>query len=206
MQPPDDKKLNDATVTAGVTQLLFRYGRGEPQALEKLLPLVYQELRQLAKSYMRRENSAHTLQPTALVHEAFFKLIDQKETDWQNRAHFFGVAAQLMRRILIDHARSRQAAKRGGAGPKLSFDEAIHWEAAEEGAPDLLALDLALQRLANLDERQSKVVELRYFGGLSIEEVAEVLKTSPATVKRDWTLAKAWLQRELSADADASDA
>ncbi len=189
-------------VQVNITQLLFRYGKGEPQALEKLLPIVYQELRRLAKNYMRRESSGHTLQPTALVHEAFFKLVDQNEVQWQNRAHFFGVAAQLMRRILIDHARSRKAVKRGGTQAKVAFDEAVHWEAAEEGAPDLLALDEALEKLAALDERQSKVVELRYFGGLSIEEVAEALHTSPATVKRDWTLAKAWLQRELTGDAD----
>ena len=186
-----------------VTQLLFRYGKGEPQALEKLLPLVYQELRRLAKSYMRKENAAYTLQPTALVHEAFFKLVDQKNVEWQNRAHFFGVAAQLMRRILIDHARNKHALKRGGTQAKIAFDEGVHWQAAEEGAPDLLALDEALTRLAALDERQSRVVELRYFGGLSIEEVAEVTKTSPATVKRDWALAKAWLHRELSNGSDA---
>lgn len=189
-------------IQLNVTQLLFRYGKGEPQALEKLLPVVYQELRRLAKNYMRRESSGHTLQPTALVHEAFFKLVDQKDVQWQNRAHFFGVAAQLMRRILIDHARSRRAVKRGGTQAKVSFDEAIHWEAAEDGAPDLLALDQALEKLAKLDERQSRTVELRYFGGLSIDEVAEVLQTSPATVKRDWTLAKAWLLRELSNESN----
>ncbi len=179
-----------------LTKLLISYGEGNREALEQLLPEVYQELRRLAQSYMRRENSGHTLQATALVHEAFFRLIDQKAVQWQNRAQFFGVAAQLMRRILIDHARVRKAAKRGGSQAKIAFDEAVHWNEADTG-PDLLALDTALEKLTTIDERQAKIVELRYFGGLSIEETAHVLSTSPATVKRDWTLAKAWLYREL---------
>ena len=182
--------------TPNLTQLLISYGEGNREALEALLPEVYQELRRLAQSYMRKEGSGHTLQATALVHEAFFKLIDQKSVQWQNRAQFFGVAAQLMRRILIDHARVRKAQKRGGSQAKIAFDEAVHWSESEEG-PDLVALDEALERLAAIDPRQAKTVELRYFGGLSIEEAAHVLGTSPATVKRDWTLAKAWLYREL---------
>lgn len=182
--------------TEGVTRILLKYSEGDAKALEELLPRVYQELRKLAMSYMRRENSNHTLQPTALVHEAYFKLIDQKEVKWQNRAHFFGVAAQVMRRILIDHARARLAEKRGGDATKVVFEEAFH-QGTTGDAPDLLALDEALEKLAAIDERQAKVVELRYFGGLNIEETAEALGTSPATVKRDWTLAKAWLFREL---------
>ena len=184
--------------TQNLTQLLISYSDGDKAAMERLLPEVYRELRKLAESYMRRETTGHTLQPTALVHEAYFKLIDQKEVKWQNRAHFFGVAAQLMRRILIDHARQKHAAKRGGADAKVSFDEGLHWAPNDDTGPDLLALDVALEKLGKLDERQAKVVELRYFGGLGIEETAEALGTSPATVKRDWTLAKAWLHRELN--------
>jgi RNA polymerase sigma factor (TIGR02999 family) len=187
MQSPDN-----------LTQLLIDYSDGKPAALESLLPQVYGELKKLAGHYLRREVAGHTLQPTALVHEAYFKLIDQREVRWKNRAHFFGVAAQLMRRILIDHARLKKAAKRGGSQAKVSFDEGLHWGGEE--APDLLALDNALERLSQMDERQGRVVELRYFGGLSIEETAEVLNTSPATVKRDWITAKAWLYRELSQD------
>lgn len=184
-----------ADISTNLTQILIRYGKGDAQAIEELLPRVYQELRRLAASYMRKENAEHTLQATALVHEAYFRLIDQKEVQWQNRAHFFGVAAQMMRRILIDHARVKHANKRGGDHTKVSFDEALHW--SEKDGPDLLAIDAALTKLQQLDERQAKVVELRYFGGLSIEETAEALETSPATVKRDWLLAKAWLAREL---------
>jgi RNA polymerase sigma factor (TIGR02999 family) len=169
---------------------------GNRAAIDQLLPAVYDELRRLAQSYMRKESSGHTLTSTSLVHEAYMRLIDQKVARWQNRAHFFGVAAQLMRRLLVDHARGRQAAKRGGNETHFSFDDALHWE-SDEG-PDLVALDLALQKLSQLDERQGRVVELRYFGGLSVEETAEVMGTSPATVKRDWTVAKAWLYRELT--------
>jgi RNA polymerase sigma-70 factor, ECF subfamily len=178
-----------------VTQLLVRYSNGDGSALEDLLVQVYDELHKLAQSYMRRENPAHTLQPTALVHEAYFKLVDQKSVEWKNRSHFFGVAAQLMRRILIDHARQRLASKRGGSRARITFEDALH---GENDTPDLICLDDALKKLAELDERQAKIVELRYFGGLSIEETAEVLHTSPATVKRDWTLARTWLYRELS--------
>ncbi len=178
-----------------VTQLLVQYSNGDASALDALLPQVYDELHKLAASYMRRENPGHTLQPTALVHEAYFKLIDQRSVEWKNRSHFFGVAAQLMRRILIDHARQRLASKRGGSRARITFEEALH---GDDDSPDLLDLDDAIKKLAKMDERQAKIVELRYFGGLSIEETAEVLQTSPATVKRDWTLARTWLYRELS--------
>lgn len=180
-----------------ITHLLIQYGKGDADALQNLLPAVYQELRKLAQSYMRKESSSHTLQPTALVHEAYFKLVDQKSVAWQNRSHFFGIAAQAMRRILIDHARVKHAEKRGGDHTRVSFEEKFHSNSAD-GEPDLLVLNDALEKLTALDERQGKVVELRYFGGLGIEEIAEALGTSPATVKRDWTLAKAWLARELS--------
>ena len=188
-----------STSPQAVTQLLVDWGNGDRQALEKLTPLVYQELKRLAARYLRRERREHTLQSTALVHEAWLRLIDQNHVHWQNRAQFFGIAAEMIRRILIDHARNRQAAKRGDGAIKLSLDEAL-------GAPDrrdfdLVALDDALGDLAKLDPKQGKLVELRFFAGLSIEESAEVLGVSPATVKREWAVAKAWLYRELSARA-----
>lgn len=201
MDAKGDRMRENVNPSPNLTQLLISYSEGNREALEELLPQVYQELRRLAQSYMRRESSGHTLQATALVHEAFFRLVDQKSMQWQNRAQFFGIAAQLMRRILIDHARNRHAAKRGGSQAKIAFDEAVHWSDGDEG-PDLLALDVALEKLAAIDARQAKVVELRYFGGLSIEETAHVLGTSPATVKRDWTLAKVWLYRELGTEAE----
>jgi RNA polymerase sigma factor (TIGR02999 family) len=186
-----------STSPQAVTQLLVDWGNGDRQALEKLTPLVYQELKRLATRYLRRERREHTLQSTALVHEAWLRLIDQNHVHWQNRAQFFGIAAEMIRRILIDHARNRQAAKRGDGALKLSLDEAL-------GAPDrrdfdLVALDDALKDLAKLDPKQGQLVELRFFAGLSIEESAEVLGVSPATVKREWAVAKAWLYRELSA-------
>jgi RNA polymerase sigma-70 factor, ECF subfamily len=181
-----------------ITQILKRYSDGDKTALDELLPKVYDELRRLAGAYMRRESPNHTLQPTALVHEAYFRLVDQKNVKWQNRGHFFGIAAQMMRRILVDHARIRHAEKRGGKATKISFEEGLHWTPRDE--PDILSLDSALTRLTELDERQGKVVELRYFGGLGVEETAEALGISPATVKRDWTVAKAWLLRELNSD------
>jgi RNA polymerase sigma factor (TIGR02999 family) len=174
-----------------VTRLLIRLTDGENAVLDDLLPLVYSELRRLAASYLRRERSDHTLQPTALVHEAYIRLVDQTQVRWQNRAHFFGVAAQMMRRILVDHARSQQAEKRGGEFQKLSLDENI--DVSGERAADLVALDEALTRLAELDPVKSRVVELRFFGGLSVEETAEVLGVSAPTVKRQWRMAKAWL-------------
>ena len=184
-----------STSQQGVTELLVSWSNGDQQALDRLTPLVYGELRRLAARYLRRERSDHTLQSTALVHEAYLRLIDQKHVRWQNRAHFFGVAAQMIRRILVDHARGKQAAKRGAGGWKLSLDEAI--ATPEQRDLDLVALDDALGGLAKIDPQQSRVVELRFFAGLSIEETAEVLRISPATVKRDWTAAKAWLYREM---------
>jgi RNA polymerase sigma factor (TIGR02999 family) len=179
-----------------VTQLLKECGDGKPEALDRLLPAVYDELRRLADSYLRRERADHTLQATALVHEAYLKLIDQHSVNWQNRAHFFGVAAQLMRRILVDHARRHLREKRGGQRQKLSLDEAVSW--AEEREVDLVALDDALNELAKFDERKSRLVELRFFSGLSIEETAEVLGIAPSTVLRDWSLAKAWLYNQIT--------
>lgn len=179
-----------------ITQLLLDWSRGDPAALNQLMPLVYDELRQLARSHLRRERPDHTLQATALVHEAYLKLVDQHSVTWQNRAHFFGIASQMMRRILVNHALSRRAAKRGGPVQKLSLDEAVGF--AEPCDVDLIALDEALQELAGLDPRQSRIVELRFFGGLSIEETAEVLNISPATVKREWNTAKLWLRRRMA--------
>lgn len=183
----------------GVTQLLVNWSKGDHGALERLTPLVYGELKRLAARYLRRERPDHTLQSTALVHEAFLRLVDQRSVEWQNRAHFFGVAAQLIRRILVDHARGRMAAKRGSNAVKLSLEDVV--ETPRQRPLDLVALDDALEALAKLDPQQSRIVELRFFAGLSIEETAEVLHISPATVKRDWTAAKAWLYRDLSGRA-----
>lgn len=179
-----------------VTQILREWSAGDRDAPARLMPLVYGELRRIARLNLIRERSEHTLQPTALVHEAYLKLVDQSRANWQNRAQFFGVAAQIMRRILVDHARTRTADKRGGHVPRLSLDEARF--IPEESDADLLALDEALTRLALINERKSRVVELRFFGGLSADETAEVLDIHPATVRRDWTFAKAWLHREIS--------
>ena len=180
-----------------VTQLLQDWSQGNQQALEELLPLIYDELRRLAHNFLYSERPGHTLQTTALAHEAYLKLIDQKSVHWQNRAHFFAIAAQAMRRILIDSARRHAAQKRGGAAEKVSLAEVANISA---GSPtDLLALDDALNRLAALDQDQSRIIELRYFGGLTIEETAEVMKSSPATVKREWQMARAWLYQELNA-------
>jgi RNA polymerase sigma factor (TIGR02999 family) len=179
--------------------LLVDWGNGDSQALDKLTPLVYQELKRLASRYLRRERQEHTLQSTALVHEAWLRLIDQKQVHWQNRAQFFGIAAEMIRRILIDHARNRQAVKRGDGAIKLTLDDAL--ATPDRRDLDLVALDDALRDLAKLDSQQSRLVELRFFAGLSVEESAEVLGVSPATVKREWATAKAWLYRELSARA-----
>jgi RNA polymerase sigma factor (TIGR02999 family) len=185
--------------TEEVTQLLVAWSNGNKAALDQLMPLVYRELHRLARRHLGRENAGHTLQTTALVNEAYLRMVGQKESQWQNRAHFFAIAAQMMRRILVDYARSRRYAKRGGGAPKVSFDEIM---AVSEGrAEDVVALDEALTTLGKLDQRKSKMVELRFFGGLSIEETAEVLGVSPGTIRRDWTLAKAWLQREIRKDA-----
>jgi len=179
-----------------VTQLLIDWSNGSQDAAEPLFPLVYEELRRLAHRYMRRERPGHTLQTTAVVHEAYLRLIDQKHVQWQNRAHFFAIAAQMMRRILITHAQSHSYAKRGGGAFKVPLDEAAIL--SQERAGELIALDDALKSLAVFDVRRSQVVELRFFGGLSNEEIAEVLKISPNTVMRDWNVAKAWLYREMS--------
>lgn len=180
----------------GVTQTLLDWSSGDREAAADLLPLVYDELRRLASIYLSRERQDHTLQPTALVHEAYLRLIDQTRVEWQNRAHFFGVAAEMMRRILIDHAKRTKASKRGGFAEKLALDEAVAF--SEDQEVDLLALDDALSDLARLDPRQSRIVELRFFGGLTLEETAEVTKLSRATVEREWVMAKAWLYSQLA--------
>ena len=184
-----------------VTQLLVKWGAGDQKALDKLMPLVYSELRRLAGNYLRRERQNHTLQPTALVNEAYLKLIDQRNAHWQNRAQFYGVAAQLMRRILVDHARQHKAAKRGGSEQqRLSITSAGQLggkNLAAEPVLDLLALHEALHELAVIDPQQERIVELKFFGGLSIEETAEVLGIGHATVERDWKMARAWLRRKL---------
>ena len=182
-----------------ITERLIAWGAGDRAALDQLLPVVYQELRRMAGSYLRQENPGHTLQPTALVHEAWLRLIDQARVDWRNRAQFFGVAAQMMRRILVDHAKAKHREKRGGDAVKLSLDDAINL--SRERAADLLALDDALGELARVDRRKSRVVELRYFGGFSVEEAAQILGVSPETVMRDWKMAKAWLYRQIMREA-----
>ena len=179
-----------------VTQLLVDWGNGNQAALDRLMPVVYTELRQLAHWYMRRERPDHTMQTTALIHEAYLRLVDQNQVRWQHQAHFFGIAARLMRQILIEHARSHTRAKRGGGVGTISLDEAAIVSQAR--ATELLALDDALERLATIDPRKSRVVELRFFGGLSVEEAAIVLNVAPNTVLRDWRLAKVWLLREVS--------
>jgi len=189
-------------VAESITRLLLAWGEGDRQALDRLLPLVYAQLRRQARAQLARERGSHTLQPTALVHEAFLRLVDQHSVRWQNRAQFFGVAAQLMRRILVDHARSRVAAKRGGQALRIPFDDAAE-VAAHPAETDVLLLNQAMERLAELDERQAKVVELRYFGGLTVEEAAAFLDVSEVTVKRDWAMAKAWLYRELRGQPSA---
>ena len=180
----------------GVTQLLEKWSAGDDEALDQLMPLVYDELHRLAGAYLRRERQEHTLQPTALVHEAYLRLIGQHNTRWQNRAQFFGVAAQLMRRILVDHARGHHAAKRGGPRYQISLSRAPQF--GEQPDLDLLNLHEALEKLAQLDPQQSRIVELRFFGGLTIDESAEVIGISHATVERDWRMARAWLQREIN--------
>jgi RNA polymerase sigma-70 factor, ECF subfamily len=178
-----------------VTELLADWSRGDLQAREALMPLVYDELRRLAASYLRHERVDHTLQPTALVNEAYLRLVEEKSVNWQSKSHFFGVSAKLMRRILVDHARSHLAEKRGSGVPKVGLTEAIAM--SQEQPADLLALDESLTRLAALDPQQGRIVELRVFAGLTVEEAAQALNISPATVKRDWAVAKAWLLREI---------
>ncbi len=194
-------------VSASVTRLLVEWREGRDDALERLLPLVYDQLRRLAERQMRRERADHTLRPTALVNELYLLLVHQRSATWDNRAHFFALAAQLMRRILVDHARARQADKRGGSAPKVDIDEVAeiggpgaNGRADGSGPIEVLAIDEALGRLATLDAEQARIVELRFFAGLTVEETAHVLNRSPRTIKREWRLAKAWLHRELGTE------
>ena len=194
---PGDDKAQKPPI-GEVSGLLRAWGDGDRAALDRLTPIVYEELRRLASHYMRGERPGHSLQTTALVNEAYMRLVDYKGMQWQNRAHFFAVSSQLMRRILVDHAR-RHNLKRGGGVPHVSFEETA--EVGGDRAADLVALDDAMEAMARLDPRKVQVVEMRFFGGLSVEETAEVLKVSPVTVMRDWSTAKAWLYRELSSGA-----
>jgi RNA polymerase sigma-70 factor, ECF subfamily len=186
------------TSDSSVSQLLQRWSKGDQGALDQLTPLVYSELRRMARRYMRQQPDGHTLQTTALIHEAYLRLVGQPEKQWQSRAHFFGVAAQAMRHILVDYARARKVAKRGGNPHQVSLDQAM--VISPLGSGDLVALNDALETLSKLDRRQSQVVELRFFGGLTEEEIATVLKVSPRTVRSDWRLARSWLMRELDRD------
>lgn len=179
-----------------VTQILHDWSGGDREAPERLMPLVYNELRRLARTFLARERGTHTLQPTALVHEAYLRLVDQRRVSWQNRAHFYGIASSMMRRVLIDHARAHATEKRGGETIRLSLDDVQ--VPLEQRAAGLLALDEALEKLSQMDERKSRIVELRFFGGLSDEEIAEVLGVSTRTVLRDWKTARLWLYRELA--------
>lgn len=193
---PDSPRLDP--VTRNITHLLKEWSDGDQQALDELTPLVYEELRQQAARYLRKERPNHSLQATALINEAFLRLIDVTDVQWQNRAHFFAIAAKLMRRILVDHARRRDAEKRGGPQVCLTLDEGLAW--ASEPDVDLLAIDEALDKLAIIDEQQARVVELRFFSGLTVEETATALGISPKTVKRDWAVARAWLKREIGGE------
>lgn len=184
---------------ADVTQLLIQVADGDAAAVNLLLPVVYNELRRLANSYLQRERAGHTLQATALVHEAWLKLVDQTRVEWKNRAHFFGVAAQMMRRILVDHARAHIAGKRGGGVAHVSLDDSV--EVSSERHAEMIAIDEALTELARLDPMKSKIVELRFFGGLSVEEIAAVLNSSTATVNRHWRMARAWLYTHITGDS-----
>ena len=179
-----------------ITQQLIAWSKGDAAALDKLIPVVYRELRRMADYYLRGENPGHSLQPTALVHEAYLRLIDQTKVEWQNRAHFFGVAAQMMRRILIDHAKAKHRGKRGGTATRVTLEEGVAF--TQERAAELVALDDALKILSEIDERKSRIVELRYFGGLTVEETSQVVGVSDKTVMRDWNLAKAWLYQQLT--------
>ena len=180
-----------------ISRILQEWSDGGTDVSEKLMPLIYDELRRQASRYMRRERIGHTLQTTALIHEAYLKLIDKPDVNWQNRAHFFGVAAQVMKRILVDHAKSKRREKRGGIAENLPLDEA-RFVISEGKSVDLIALDEALTRFAEFDPQQAKIVELKYFAGMQIDEIAEALRISPATVKREWNSAKAWLHSEIT--------
>lgn len=190
--------MTDALSAADVTGLLVQWSRGDPEALERLMPAIYAECRRIAARQLQHERPDHTLDPTALVHELYLRLVDQRSATWENRAQFFGIAAQLMRRILVDHARARQTAKRGGSALLVSLDAAADTP-NESRAEDVLAIDEALHRLTALDADQVRIIELRFFAGLTVEETAHVVGRSPRTVKREWRLAKAWLYRELEA-------
>lgn len=185
----------DSDPSIRINDLLAQWNDGDLEARDALMPLVYDELRRLAASYLRRERSDHTLQPTALVHEAFLRMLEQKNINWQGKRHFFGTAAQLMRRILVDYARSHLGKKRGSGAPKVPLTEAFVM--SKQRPDELLALDESLKRLSEVDPQQARVVELRVFAGLTVEQVAKVLEVSPATVKRDWSMSKAWLLREI---------
>jgi RNA polymerase sigma factor (TIGR02999 family) len=187
-----------------VTSLLAAASDGDPAALDRALPLIYDDLRRQAERLLRRERADHTLQPTALVHEAYLRLVDQTRVDWQSRGHFLAVAAIAMRRILVNHAKAKGRLKRGGGGRRVDLDQLVAITGATD--PDLVALDEALTRLADIDARKVRVVEMRFFAGLSIEETAEALAIAPATVKRDWTMAKAWLLREMTSSNGRDDA
>jgi RNA polymerase sigma factor (TIGR02999 family) len=188
-----------APLTNEVTERLIAWSAGDRAAFDHLLPIVYQELRRMAGAYLRQENPGHTLQPTALVHETWLRLIDQTRVNWRNRAQFFGVAAQMMRRILVDHAKAKHREKRGGDAVKLSLDDVVNL--SQERVTDLLALNDALDDLSRIDGRKSRVIELRYFGGFSVEETAQILEVSPETVIRDWKMAKAWLYQQIKREA-----
>ena len=190
-------KSSQSSRSQAVTRVLAEWSRGDGAALDRLVPLIYPELRRIAGRQLRRERPDHTLQPTALVHEVFLQLVDQRHATWENRAQFFAVAAQLMRRILVDHARSRHALKRGGPITKVALDVRAIDVSGDPVAAEVLAVDQALERLAEQDPDQARIVELRFFGGLTVEETAKVMERSARTVKREWRLAKAWLFREL---------
>ncbi len=184
-----------ASSSLSITQLLVNWRSGDKSALDQLLPLIYQELRRLAESYLRRERSDHTLQPTALIHEAYLRLIDRDHPEWESRTHFYGVTSRLMRQVLIEHARRHSAVKRGGQDRKVTLEEAVIFSPGRTA--EMLALDEALNRLSDFDDRKVRVIELRYFGGLGVEEIAKALDISVATVRREMRLAEAWLRREL---------
>ena len=194
---------DDAPPSPQVTQLLVAWGKGDELARDQLMSVVYEELHRLAHNYMKRESPGHTLQTSALVNEAFVRLVDQKKVQWQNRAHFFCIATQMMRRILVDYARKRNYAKRGGGALQISLDEGL--TVSKGRSAEVVQVHEALEQLAELDARKSQIVELRFFGGLNIEETAKVLGVSPGTVMRDWTLAKAWLRREISSSFGSAD-
>jgi RNA polymerase sigma factor (TIGR02999 family) len=201
--PPPGPKPVPSDPTYPVTDLLARWSEGDVGARDALVPIVYDQLRRIARKCLLSQRSGHTLQPTALVHEAYLRIAKGSSLQWQNRAHFFAVAAQMMRQILVDHARRASAGKRGGGAITLSLNENDDVAAQAQNNLDLIALDTAMKRLATLDERQSRIVELRFFGGLSIEETAHVMEISPATAKREWATARVWLHREIGSSAEA---